>query len=87
MLTRRRFASRVDSWKSSRNRHLAGGNPPNDRVPRASSFPCPDMFEPEERSQVPGDVYESQVVRMEMSLDRDAILAGFREARRTATTM
>src|SRR5690348_8041901 len=66
-LTRRRFAARVDSWKSPRNRHLAGGNPPNDRVPRASSFPRPHVFEPEVRDQVPGDVYEAQVALMEMS--------------------
>ena len=85
-MTRWRFVSRVDSWKSPRNRHLAGGNPPNDRVPRASTFPRPHVFEREVRDQVPGDVYEAQVALMEMSLDRDSILAGLREARRAATT-
>ncbi len=36
--------------------------------------------------RLPGDVYEAQVALMEMSLDRDAILAGLREARRAAAT-
>ena len=36
--------------------------------------------------RVPGDVYEAQVALMEMSLNRDAILAGLREARRAAAT-
>ena len=40
----------------------------------------------EVRDQVPVDVYEAQVALMEMSLDRDAILAGLREARRVAAT-
>ena len=44
------------------------------------------VFEPEVRDQVPGDVDEAQVALMEMSLDRDAILAGLREARRAAAT-
>jgi hypothetical protein len=33
---------------------------------------------------VPAEAYEAQVALMEMSLDRDAILAGLREARRVA---
>ena len=41
----------------------------------------------EVRDQIPVDVYEAQVALMEMSLDRDAILAGLREARRAATTI
>src|SRR5262245_40662559 len=44
------------------------------------------VFEPEVRDQVPGDVYEAQVALMEMSLDRDAILAGLSEARRAGAT-
>ena len=40
----------------------------------------------EVRDQVPVDVYEAQVALMEMSLDRDAILAGLREARRAGAT-
>jgi hypothetical protein len=42
------------------------------------------VFEPEVRDQVPAEVYEAQVTLMEMSLDRDAILAGLRVARRAA---
>src|SRR3989442_4339925 len=38
------------------------------------------------RRRRPGDVYEAQVALMEMSLERDAILAGLREARRAAAT-
>src|SRR5262249_32567305 len=49
-------------------------------------LPVFHVFEPEVRDQVPGDVYEAQVALMEMSLDRDAILAGLREARRAAAT-
>ena len=44
-------------------------------------LPVFHVFEPDVRDQVPGDVYEAQVALMEMSLDRDAILAGLREAR------
>jgi hypothetical protein len=44
------------------------------------------VFEPDVKNQVPADVYEAQVALMEMSLDRDAILAGLREARRIAAT-
>ena len=40
------------------------------------------VFEPGVRDQVPGDVDEAQVALMEMSLERDAILVGLREARR-----
>ena len=36
--------------------------------------------------RVPAEVYEAQVALMEMRLDRDAILAGLREARRIAAT-
>lgn len=43
------------------------------------------VFEPEVRDQMPADVYEAQVTLMEMSFDREAILAGLREARRAAT--
>ena len=49
-------------------------------------LPVFHVFEPEVRDQVPGDVHEAQVALMEMSLDRDAILAGLREARRAAAT-
>ena len=49
-------------------------------------LPVLHVFEPEIKDQVPPDVYEAQVAPMEMSLDRDAILAGLREARRTAAT-
>ena len=49
-------------------------------------LPVLHVFEPEVRDQVPGDVYEAQVALMEMSLNRDAILAGLREARRAAAT-
>src|SRR5712692_9133095 len=49
-------------------------------------LPVFHVFEPEVRDQVPADVYEAQVALMEMSLDRDAILAGLREARRAAAT-
>jgi hypothetical protein len=35
---------------------------------------------------VPSEVYEEQVALMEMSLDREAILGGLREARRVAMT-
>jgi len=49
-------------------------------------LPVLHVFEPEVRDQVPVDVYEAQVGLMEMSLDRDAILAGLREARRVAAT-
>src|SRR5206468_2514490 len=45
-------------------------------------LPVFHVFEPEVRDQVPADVYEAQVALMEMSLDREAILAGLREARR-----
>jgi hypothetical protein len=38
------------------------------------------------KDQVPGEVYEEQVALMEMSLDREAILSGLREARKVATT-
>jgi hypothetical protein len=38
------------------------------------------------RNQVPSDVYEAQVALMEMSLDRDAILGGLREARRVGAS-
>jgi hypothetical protein len=44
------------------------------------------VFETEIRNQVPSDVYEAQVALMEMSLDRDAILAGLGEARRAGAT-
>src|SRR5262249_54861141 len=54
------------------------------RVP--FGFPVFHLFEPGGRDQVPGDVHEAQVALMEMSLDRDAILAGLREARRAAAT-
>ncbi len=47
-------------------------------------LPVLHVFEPDVKNQVPADVYEAQVALMEMSLDRDAILAGLREARRTA---
>src|SRR4030095_6174434 len=49
-------------------------------------LPVFHVFEPEVRDQVPGDVYEAQVALMEMSLDRDAILTGLREARRAGAT-
>src|SRR5439155_1073886 len=49
-------------------------------------LPVFHVFEPEVRDQIPGDVYEAQVALMEMSLDRYAILAGLREARRAAST-
>src|SRR5262249_15557750 len=49
-------------------------------------LPVFHVFEPKVRDQVPADVYEAQVALMEMSLDRDAILAGLREARRAAAT-
>ena len=49
-------------------------------------LPVFHVFEPEVRDQVPGDVYEAQVALMEMSLDRDAILAGLSEARRAGAT-
>jgi hypothetical protein len=42
------------------------------------------VFEPEVKDQVPPEVYEAQAALMEMSLDRDAILAGLREARKAA---
>jgi hypothetical protein len=42
------------------------------------------VFEPQVKAQVPGEVYESQVALMEMSLDREAILAGLREARQAS---
>jgi glycine/sarcosine/betaine reductase complex component A len=49
-------------------------------------LPVLHVFEPEVKDQVPPDVYEAQAALMEMSLDRDAILAGLREARRVAAT-
>ena len=49
-------------------------------------LPVLHVFEPEVRDQVPADVYEAQVALMEMSLDREAILSGLREARKVATT-
>src|SRR5919204_1502345 len=49
-------------------------------------LPVFHVFEPEVRDQVPPDVYEAQVALMEMSLDREAILAGLREVRRVATS-
>jgi hypothetical protein len=42
------------------------------------------VFEADVKDQVPADVYEAQVALMEMSLDREAILAGLEEARRMA---
>lgn len=44
-------------------------------------LPVFHVFEPAVKAQVPDEVYESQVALMEMSLDREAILAGLREAR------
>ena len=49
-------------------------------------LPVLHVFEPEVREQVPSEVYEEQVALMEMSLDREAILSGLREARKVATT-
>ena len=49
-------------------------------------LPVLHVFEPEVRDQVPPEVYEAQVALMEMSLDRDAILDGLREARRVTTS-
>ncbi len=49
-------------------------------------LPVVHVFEPDVKAQIPSDVYETQVVVMEMSLDRDAIIAGVREARRTERT-
>ena len=48
-------------------------------------LPVLHVFEPEVKAQVPGEVYEEQVALMEMSLDREAILGGLREARRVGT--
>ena len=45
-------------------------------------LPVLHVFEPEVKDQVPVDVYEAQVALMEMSLDRDAIVAALGEARR-----
>jgi len=45
-------------------------------------LPVLHVFEPEVKAQVPSEVYEEQVALMEMSLDREAILGGLREARR-----
>jgi hypothetical protein len=45
-------------------------------------LPVLHVFETDVKRQVPDDVYEAQVALMEMSLDRDAILAGLGEARR-----
>jgi betaine reductase len=47
-------------------------------------LPVLHVFEPAVREQVPADVYEAQVALMELSLDREAILAGLAEARRVA---
>jgi betaine reductase len=47
-------------------------------------LPVLHVFEPDVKDQVPAEVYEAQVALMEMSLDRDAILAGLREARKMA---
>src|SRR5262245_32321576 len=47
-------------------------------------LPVFHVFEPDVKEQVPPDTYEAQVALMEMSLDRDAILSGLREARRVA---
>jgi hypothetical protein len=47
-------------------------------------LPVLHVLEPDVKDQVPADVYEAQVALMEMSLDRDAILAGLGEARRVA---
>ena len=47
-------------------------------------LPVLHVFEDGVKAQVPSDVYEAQIALMEMSLDRDAILAGLREARRMA---
>ena len=49
-------------------------------------LPVLHVFEPEVKEQVPGEVYEEQVALMEMSLDREAILGGLREARRVAAS-
>ena len=45
-------------------------------------LPVLHVFEPEVKDQVPTEVYEEQVALMEMSLDREAILGGLKEARR-----
>jgi hypothetical protein len=47
-------------------------------------LPVLHVFESDVKDQVPADVYEAQVALMEMSLDREAILAGLQEARRMA---
>ena len=44
-------------------------------------LPVLHVFESDVKDQVPADVYEAQVALMEMSLDRDAILKGLKEAR------
>ena len=49
-------------------------------------LPVLHVFESEVKAQVPGEVYEEQVALMEMSLDREAILAGLREARRVGAS-
>jgi glycine/sarcosine/betaine reductase complex component A len=48
-------------------------------------LPVLHVFEPDVKDQVPAEVYEAQVALMEMSLDRDAILAGLDAARRPDT--
>ena len=49
-------------------------------------LPVLHVFEPEVKAQVPDEVYEEQVALMEMSLDREAILGGLREARRAGAS-
>ena len=49
-------------------------------------LPVLHVFEPEVKAQVPDEVYEEQVALMEMSLDREAILGGLREARRVGAS-
>ena len=49
-------------------------------------LPVFHVFEPDVRAQVPEAVYDEQVALMEMSLDRDAILAGLSAARKVVTT-
>src|SRR5213594_3443152 len=49
-------------------------------------LPVFHVFEPKARDQGRGDVYEPQVALREMTLARDASLAGLRGARRAAAT-
>ena len=49
-------------------------------------LPVLHVFEPEVRTRCPPRCTRPQVALMEMSLDRDAILAGLREARRIAAS-